>query len=123
VLSQSANGLVESGDSEPVELTPVDKFAPAAPSPVTLASANGVISLFWPASVEKDVTGYQVYRSESPETANENWVRLNPQPLTTVTFHDDRVVIGKKYFYRVTAIDRFDNESEPSTVVSETASH
>jgi hypothetical protein len=129
-VSPSGKGLVESTDSEPVRFVPEDKFAPAAPDPVTLASANGVISLFWPSSSQPDVVGYLVYRSDAGQADGENagkdpdagdWARLVPQPITTTTFRDDRVVLGKKYFYKVTAIDRFDNESPTSRIVSETA--
>lgn len=120
-LSQGANGLIESTDSELRPFTPVDTFAPSAPDPVSVASANGTISLFWPSSPERDVIGYNVYRAGSSDSKSEEWIRLNDQPLTTVTFRDDLVVIDQTYFYRVTAVDRFNNESARSRVVSETA--
>jgi hypothetical protein len=120
-LSQGANGLIESADSEPLPLTPEDKFAPAAPDPVSVASANGTISLFWPSSPERDVVGYNVYRADSADAPDLSWIKLNDQPMTTVTFRDDRVVIDQTYFYRVTAVDRFNNESSRSHIVSEAA--
>ena len=120
-LSQGANGLIESADSEPLAFTPIDRFPPSAPDPVSIASANGVISLFWPTSPERDVVGYNIYRASSADATAEGWTKLNAQPLSPVTFRDDRVVLDTRYFYRVTAIDRFDNESEPSKVVGETA--
>lgn len=120
-LSQGANGLIESADSEPLAFTPVDRFPPSVPDPVSIASANGVISLFWPTSPERDVVGYNVYRAASADAPPEGWTKLTPRPLGPVTFRDDRVELDNRYFYRVTAVDRFDNESEPSKVVSETA--
>lgn len=120
-LSQGANGLIESADSQPLRFTPIDTFPPAAPEPVTIASANGVISLFWPSAAEGDVIGYNVYRAASADAPDSQWIKLTPQPITPVTFRDDRVQIDQTYFYRVTAIDRFNNESKPSPVVSETA--
>ena len=120
-LSQGANGLIESADSKPAPFTPIDKFPPSAPDPVSIASANGTISLFWPSSSERDVAGYFVYRADSADTPDKDWIKLNDQPVTTVTFRDDRVVIDQTYFYRVTAVDRFNNESERSRVVIETA--
>jgi hypothetical protein len=120
-LSQGAAGLIESADSEPFAFTPIDTFAPAAPNPVSIASANGTISLFWPSSPERDVIGYNVYRAGSADAPELEWVKLNEQPITPVTFRDDRVVIDQTYSYRVTAIDRFNNESPPSKVVTETA--
>lgn len=120
-LSQGANGLIESADSDPFPFTPVDRFPPSAPEPVSIASANGSISLFWPSSAERDVVGYYVYRAGSADTPEKDWVKLNDQSVTTVTFRDDRVVVDQTYFYRVTAVDRFNNQSERSRVVSETA--
>lgn len=119
-LSQGTTGLIESADCAPITFTAVDKFAPAAPDPVSVASANGTISLFWPRSQERDVTGYNIYRTESPDD-EKSWIKLNEQPAAAVTFHDDRVTIGRKYFYRITAIDQFNNESAPSRAVGETA--
>jgi len=120
-LSQGATGLIESADSEPFAFTPIDTFAPAAPHPVSIASANGTISLFWPSSPERDVVGYNIYRAASATVPETEWVKLNDQPIAPVTFRDDRVVIDQVYSYRVTAIDRFNNESPPSKVVTETA--
>jgi hypothetical protein len=120
-LSQGANGLIESADSEPVSFTPVDRFPPSSPDPLSVASANGVVSLFWPTSPERDVAGYNVYRAEAAAADEKDWVKLNAQPVTAVTYRDDRVTIDRAYSYRVTAVDRFGNESAPSRAVSETA--
>ncbi|MEN3332938.1 MAG: hypothetical protein V7641_2303 [Blastocatellia bacterium] len=120
-LSQGANGLIESADSQPLRFTPKDTFPPSTPEPVTIASANGVISLFWPSAPELDVVGYNVYRASSADAPPDQWIKLTPQPITPVTFRDDRVQIDQTYFYRVTAMDRFNNESKSSPVVSETA--
>jgi hypothetical protein len=120
-LSQGSDGLIESADSEPLAFTPIDTFAPAAPDPVSIASANGVISLFWPNNSERDVVGYNIYRSDAAEAADKDWSKLNKQPHEPVTYRDESVTLDRKYFYRVTAIDRFNNESKPSRVVSETA--
>ena len=120
-LSQGTSGLIESADSELLPHTPVDSFPPSAPDPVSVASANGTISLFWPSSPERDVIGYNVYRADSGDAPDQSWIRLNDQPMTTVTFRDDRVVIDHTYYYRLTAVDRFNNESTRSRIVSETA--
>jgi len=120
-LAQGASGLIESVDSELLPFKPVDTFAPSTPDPVSAASANGTISLFWPSSLERDVIGYNVYRAYSEHSPDKDWIKLNDQLLTTVTFRDDLVVIDRTYFYRVTAVDRFNNESARSRVVSETA--
>jgi hypothetical protein len=120
-LSQGTGGLIESADSLDQRHIAQDRFKPSAPEPVSIASANSVISLFWPSSPERDVAGYLVYRTESPEPKAENWTRLTPEPISTVTYRDEHVTLGTRYYYRVTAIDKFKNESESSTIVSEVA--
>ena len=42
--------------------------------------------------------------------------------LTRTTYRDDRVRTGTRYAYRLTAVDRYGNESAPSEPVSDTAS-
>jgi len=120
-LSQGTSGLIESSDSLATDHTPNDHFKPSSPDPVSIASANSVISLFWPSSPERDVAGYLVYRTESPEPKAEDWTRLTAEPISTVTYRDEHVTLGTRYYYRVTAIDKFKNESESSTIVSEVA--
>jgi hypothetical protein len=120
-LSQATSGLIESADSSPRDHIAHDKFPPSAPEPVSIASANSVISLFWPSSPERDVAGYLIYRTESPQPKAADWTRLTAEPMSTVTYRDECVTLGVRYYYRVTAIDKFKNESESSTIVSEVA--
>jgi hypothetical protein len=112
---------IESLDSQPVVIKPIDTFAPAAPTSITIASANGTVSLFWPSNSEPDVVGYNVYRSDNADTPDAQWTKLNgrliPHPPTSFT--DDHVQVGKRYYYKLTAIDRFGNESKRSDAVSE----
>lgn len=121
-VSQGPDQTVESGDSERLEVTPRDTFAPSAPTSVTVASAGGVVSLFWPTNPETDVVGYFVSRAEGEGAAATQWTRLAERPVTRTTFRDDRVRVGTRYSYRITAVDRYGNESPPSAAVAETAS-
>lgn len=120
-LSAGTSGLIETENSIPFRYTPEDVFKPSRPESVTIASANGIISLFWPANPETDIAGYNVYRADSADAPAKDWVKLNPKLNTATTFHDETPRIGIRYYYRVTAVDKFDNESEPSSPVSEVA--
>ncbi|MEO6727199.1 MAG: hypothetical protein ABIU20_08130, partial [Blastocatellia bacterium] len=91
-----------------------------APGPVTIASIGGTVSLFWPLNQETDVAGYNVYRAEEENPPPEKWIKLNPQLHKTASFRDDRVQVGKLYFYQITAVDIYGNESARSITVSET---
>ena len=111
---------IESDESRPLIHASKDTFPPAPPTALTVASINRLVSLFWPLNTELDVAGYNVYRAEEVDGQPPAWSRLNPQLHTSGSWRDDRVVAGRTYLYRVTAVDRAGNESQPSATVSET---
>lgn len=114
-------GSVESAESNVLNVTPRDTFAPAAPTGLVVTAtvaSNGKaahVDLSWAISSESDLQGYNVYRSETEGGAT---MKLNATPLLTPVFRDDSVEAGKKYFYHVTAIDLAGNESAASAIVS-----
>lgn len=116
----AVSAAIESNESAPLAHTPKDTFPPAAPGPVTIASIGGIVSLFWPLNQETDVAGYNLYRAEEENTPPEKWIKLNPQLHKTASFRDDRVQVGKQYFYQITAVDIYGNESARSEIKSET---
>src|SRR5215813_11630314 len=116
----SLSEAIESNDSPPLDHTPKDTFPPAPPKPVTIASINSIVSLFWPLNAEPDVVGYSIYRTEDENAPPEKWIKLNQELYKTASFRDERVQVGKRYFYQITAIDAYGNESVRSETVSET---
>jgi hypothetical protein len=110
---------IESNPSQPVVITPRDTFPPSAPSSITIASVGGIVSLFWPANPEPDVVGYHVYRAEDASAPSAAWTRITPRPITTITFSDRQVEVGKRYYYQITAVDNAGNESARSETQSE----
>ncbi|MBA3766931.1 MAG: hypothetical protein H0W99_08075, partial [Acidobacteria bacterium] len=112
---------VESLNSNVVAVAPGDIYPPSAPTSITVAAAPGRLSLFFPANPERDVAGYNIFRSTDPNLPKEQWTKLNDALLTRTTFQDERVEPGKKYYYYLTAVDTSGNSSAPSDVVSETA--
>ncbi len=120
-VSLGSNGEpLESADSGLIKVLPKDNFPPGAPSAVTIATSPNTISIFFASNVENDIAGYKVYRSTDRNLPKSDWNLLTPQLLTTNTFQDTTVEIGKTYFYYLTAIDKFGNVSESSELVSET---
>lgn len=109
----------ESTESNIVSIKPVDTFPPSAPAAVTIAATPTAISIFFPANPETDIDGYTVYRSTDESLPKEQWTRMTPELLKINTFQDETVESGRRYFYYVTATDRFGNVSQPSEVVSE----
>lgn len=112
---------VESLSSEIIEVKPVDTFAPNAPGSITIAAAPNNISIFFAVNLEKDVVGYKIYRTTTPDIQKSDWTLLTKDLLTTNTFQDSNIESGKKYFYYLKAFDRYGNESPPSEVISEIA--
>jgi hypothetical protein len=118
--SASLSESIESDDSPPLDHTPKDTFPPEPPKPLTIASINSMVSIFWPLSAEPDVVGYNVYRTEDENAPPEKWVKLNKELHKSASFRDDNVQVGKKYFYQITAVDAFGNEGVRSETASET---
>lgn len=116
-------GEVESEDSAPLIVTPRDTFPPAAPTGLVAAPVPARegepphVDLSWEISPETSVTGYNVYRSEEESSIGN---RVNSQPVPAPTFRDSSIVAGRRYFYRVTAVDSSGNESAPSATIAVT---
>jgi hypothetical protein len=122
-----AGNPLESSDSDPLVLTPVDTFPPATPQGVVaavLANPNGAapeVDLSWSINAEPDLAGYRVYRSEQE---NDKGQSVTPDLLLSPAYRDTSLALGHQYWYRVTAVDRSGNESAPTTpVAADVAQH
>lgn len=120
-LGQGEAQQVESLNSNAVTVATRDTFAPAAPASLSAAVSPGRISIFFAANPERDVAGYNVFRSDDPALPKERWTKLNRGLLERTTFQDDSVESGVRYHYYLTAVDTSGNTSPPSEVVSEVA--
>jgi fibronectin type 3 domain-containing protein len=118
---QADGSELESAASPPVTVAPLDTFPPAAPQGVVAALLPGaapgamVVDLSWSISLETDLAGYRVYRSEQEGTRGQV---LSPDLLPTPAVRDTSVEPGHRYWYTVTAVDRAGNESAPSASVA-----
>lgn len=94
-----------------------DTIAPAAPAGVRVAPGDTAAYLSWDANKESDLAGYNVYRSE---TAGGTRTKVNSSLVSKATayFTNTGLVNGKTYYYRITAVDTSNNESEMSTEVA-----
>ena len=119
-VSLGANGVpVESMDSNLITVVPKDTFAPSAPTAITIAASPGSLSVFFAVNPEKDIAGYQVFRSENKILSLDKWILQTPDLLKTNTFLDKSVESGKTYYYYLKAVDFAGNISRPSEIVSE----
>ena len=106
--------VVESGDGPVRDLEYRDTFAPPTPTGLVALAEEGRIRLLWDRVEAPDLAGYRLYRQESGGAE----VELPRDPGAGTDHTDDQVRAGVTYSYRVTAVDREDNESaksEPAT--------
>ena len=118
---ESMNGaLVEGPASVPACVTPIDTFAPPAPTALEAVGGASVISLIWEAVEAPDLAGYLVFRGEA---TGEPTTPLTTAPIGDSSFEDRSVTPGVRYVYVVVAVDSATpaNRSAPSNRAEETA--
>lgn len=112
--------------SELVTLAMSEVFPPEAPVGLVAAPGPGSIDLSWEPGAEPGrrgeapagagVAGYRVYRNDQ---SGGQWVRLTPVAVTAPAFRDTTAQVGRRYRYRVTAVDATGQESPPSAEIVE----
>ena len=114
---------VESLDSNSKNVTPQDNYPPSAPEGLSVAAnpAGRSLALFFSANKERDVAGYNIYRSIDPEVPKDRWIKLTRQLLQRTTYQDELIESGVLYYYYITAVDEAGNASRPSEVKAEKA--
>jgi fibronectin type 3 domain-containing protein len=110
--------VVESGLAEEVEVDYRDRFAPPVPKGLLALAEEGRVRLVWEVSPAPDVAGYRVFR-RGPDT--QEFRPVTEELLTATELVDRDLAPGATYSYRVTAVDRLGNESEPSPAAMATA--
>ena len=116
----AADHPLESANSVPAIVTPQRTFPPAPPQGpvavvVTPPGASPEVHLSWSMNTGTDLAGYHVYRSEQQDAKGQ---MVTPDLLLAPTYRDKSVVSGRRYWYRITAVDRAGNESLPSSAVA-----
>jgi hypothetical protein len=98
-------------------LTPGDTTAPATPTGLAATVGTGkTVSLDWDDNTEADFSEYQVERSST--SSGTGFSRI--AETRSSRFVDVEVALGTQYWYRVTAVDRSENVSGYSSVVTAT---
>ena len=108
---------MENPDRQLWRILPLDaeceQDAPAAPKGLTATPQVASVLLQWDANQEQDLAGYMLLRAE--QGSNE-WNTI-ARKLTTTSYIDNNLRQGHQYVYRLKAIDRSDNQSQPSEAV------
>ncbi|MDE3178800.1 MAG: fibronectin type III domain-containing protein, partial [Acidobacteriota bacterium] len=101
----------ETADSGIVRITPRQIFPPSPPAGLAAVFTGHEVQLIWKPEEAPGVQGYNIYR-QSPGAPPR---RLNEKLLRIPAYADDSVSLGVRYSYWVTAVDKEQNESAPST--------
>lgn len=109
---QAFAGLIESEVSRPVTITARDEFAPDPPSGVSVVAGANSVELAWERNIAPDLGSYRVYRADG---AGE--FKVLADAVDALAYSDRQIESGKAYRYRITAVDRSGNESEPSAII------
>ena len=108
-VSHDADPLILSRASDTLIIVPEDSFAPGSPQNVTAVYWESEVRVYWDPNREVDLAGYFVYRELEGGTVR----KISPL-LQDRMFTDTTVREGETYRYRVSAVDKSDNESPPS---------
>jgi hypothetical protein len=79
------------------------------------------IDLSWEPVMEAGVVGYRVYRRGLDGDASGAWRQLDSEIVPVAAYRDRTVAAGRRYGYRVTAVDGAGNESARSDEAIEMA--
>ncbi len=107
--------LLESVDSDTIEVTPRDRFPPVPPKELSAVAGDSFITLIWESNQEKDLAGYKVWRKSQAET---KYRLITPELVESNSYLDSQVKDNIRYEYVITACDISGNESEKSQPVS-----
>jgi hypothetical protein len=113
---QGVHDKAESDAAGPYTITPQDEFPPAPPAGLAAAVSGDSIELSWERNTESDFKEYRVYRS-----AEGGPFEQIAAGLEAPGYSDRKLPSGKRYRYRVIAVDQSGNPSEPSSVVEAVA--
>lgn len=115
-------GNRESGFSDEVFATPINRYKPQKPLGLQINARNweGEISIFikWLNNYESDVTGYNIYRSRSPgfTSGSSNFIAFTNEINFSDTLNID---LYTNYYYKVRAVDRDNLISDESGEIND----
>ena len=92
----------------------LDQEPPSLPSDFKgVISDSGIVSLSWNASIDKDIQGYRIFRSNS---LNEEFVEVTKELKSNLNFYDTLSLknLTREIYYKIRAVDDNFNNSELS---------
>lgn len=100
-----------SAESRPLEVFFPDYAALDPPADVVATSERGQVQVKWAATPNTNRKGWRVMRARQPQSVGE---AIAQDLVTGATFMDTAVKPGSVYYYRVTAVNKRNEEGEPA---------
>jgi len=91
-----------------------DENPPPVPSDLNAIGRDSSVAVFWTGSTSPDIWGYRLERRTAPK---KEFTSLIAGEIRIPEYKDSGVVNGITYYYRIRAVDLFDNVSKPSRAV------
>jgi hypothetical protein len=95
-----------------------DEIAPLKPKNLHGSAKKEKIELTWDRNMDRDLEGYHIYRTLDTLT---EYTRINDSLLDEPAYIDTHIAEDTLYYYKVTAVDDADNESDYSDRYSVTS--
>ncbi len=92
-----------------------DTVAPAVPAELATISSYNAVLLDWADTAADNLDGYHVYRAASPDGP---YSRLTTEPVYISRYQNTVTATHVTYYYRISAIDVYGNESDLSADVA-----
>jgi hypothetical protein len=92
----------ESAPSNVILIFAQDTFPPTAPQELNVVSAREGMVLIWAPNPEKDIAGYNIYRSLK---SGSEYEKINKDLVRETTYSDTTAKPREKYYYVITAVD------------------
>jgi len=108
IVGTYSSSLPDSGYS-------LDNLAPHTPDSLRITITNSLIAIKWSKAKEKDFQYYAIYR--------DTVATINPDKESAIayskenSYKDKNIIEGKRYYYRIVAVDFSGNRSKPSKVI------
>jgi len=109
------------GAFENSRATPIDTIPPAIPQNLVITGYLQTITLKWNASINADLSHYNIYRANSPDFSVDSTYFKGKVFAPDTIFTDSLIQNNSIYYYKVTAVDTTGNESDPSAELVITA--
>jgi len=98
--------------SERIGAVMPDVTPPNPPFIKKIEIGEKTVTIEWLPSMEKDLSGYELFRSADKTTGFTSLAKISNRE--TISYTDEAIKEGEKYYYRLLAIDQDGNKSEPS---------